>query len=93
MSGALEINDLRVGYKRNEVIHGLDIHVDDGECVALLGENGAGKSTILKTISGLLTPTTGSIVFDGNDITGDKASKIVDDGVIHVPEGRRVFPA
>lgn len=93
MSTGLQISDLRVGYKRNEVIHGLDVHVDHGERVALLGANGAGKSTILKAISGLLTPTTGSIVFDGHDITGAKPSKIVDDGVIHVPEGRRVFPA
>lgn len=89
----LQIKDLKVGYKRNQVIHGLDLHVDHGERVALLGANGAGKSTILKTISGLLTPTTGTISFDGEDVTGQKASSIVDRGIIHVPEGRRVFPA
>jgi branched-chain amino acid transport system ATP-binding protein len=89
----LQIKDLKVGYKRNQVIHGLNLHVDRGERVALLGANGAGKSTILKTISGLLTPSTGTISFDGEDVTGQKASNIVDRGIIHVPEGRRVFPA
>ena len=92
MSG-LAIRGLKVGYKRNEVIHGLDIDVEAGGRVALLGANGAGKSTILKTISGLLTPTEGSVVFDGVDITGTAPSEIVDLGVVHVPEGRRVFPA
>jgi len=90
---ALKIQDLKVGYKRNEVIHGIDIRVDAGERVALLGANGAGKSTILKTISGLLNPTVGSITFDGDDITGAKAAAVVEKGIIHVPEGRRVFPA
>lgn len=89
----LKIRDLRVGYKRNEVIHGLDLDVAHGERVALLGANGAGKSTILKTISGLLSPTTGSISFDGTPIGGLKSAAIVDLGVIQVPEGRRVFPA
>lgn len=93
VSEGLRIEDLRVGYKRNEVIHGLDLHVDHGERVALLGANGAGKSTILKTISGLLSPTTGSISFDGTSIGGMKSSAIVDLGVVQVPEGRRVFPA
>jgi len=92
MSG-LEIRGLKVGYKRNEVIHGIDITVEAGGRVALLGANGAGKSTILKTISGLLTPTEGSISFDGTDITGGAPADIVELGVVHVPEGRRVFPA
>ena len=92
MSG-LQIRNLKVGYKRNEVIHGIDISVDAGERVALLGANGAGKSTILKTISGLLTPTEGTITFDGADISAKTPSDIVDLGLIHVPEGRRVFPA
>jgi branched-chain amino acid transport system ATP-binding protein len=88
----LEIKDLKVGYKRNQVIHGVDIHVEHGERVAMLGANGAGKSTILKAISGLLTPTTGSITFDGDDLTGKSPSAIVNHGVVQVPEGRRVFP-
>ena len=89
----LQITDLKVGYKRNQVVHGVDIHVDHGERVALLGANGAGKSTILKTISGLLSPTTGTISFAGDTIGGLKPSAIVDLGVVQVPEGRRVFPA
>jgi branched-chain amino acid transport system ATP-binding protein len=89
----LQINDLKVGYKRNQVVHGINLHVEHGERVALLGANGAGKSTVLKTISGLLTPTTGSISFAGQDIGGLKPSAIVDSGVVQVPEGRRVFPA
>jgi len=89
----LEIKDLKVGYKRNQVVHGVDIHVDRGERVALLGANGAGKSTILKSISGLLVPSTGSISFAGDDLTGKNPATIVDRGVIQVPEGRRVFPA
>lgn len=89
----LQIQDLKVGYRRNEVIHGLDLRVDPGERVALLGANGAGKSTILKTISGLLTPSEGSVTFDGTEIGGTSPADIVGMGVIHVPEGRRVFPA
>lgn len=92
MSG-LEITDLKVGYKRNQVIHGLDLTVQSGERVAMLGANGAGKSTVLKTISGLLTPTAGSIMFDGTELAGLAPSDIVDLGVVQVPEGRRVFPA
>ena len=89
----LTISDLKVGYKKNEVIHGLNIEVNSGERVALLGANGAGKSTVLKTISGLLTPTEGSIQFNGDDIGGHSPADIVDRGIVHVPEGRRVFPA
>ncbi len=89
----LTISNLKVGYKKNQVIHGLDLHVDSGERVALLGANGAGKSTVLKTISGLLTPTEGSIQFNGEDIGGASPADIVNLGVVHVPEGRRVFPA
>ena len=91
MSG-LSIKDLKVGYGRNEVIHGVDIDVNVGEKVALLGANGAGKSTVLKTISGLLSPTEGSITFDGDEIGGTNPAALVDMGVIQVPEGRRVFP-
>ena len=88
----LSIKDLKVGYGRNEVIHGVDIDVNVGEKVALLGANGAGKSTVLKTISGLLTPTEGTITFDGDEIGGTNPATLVDMGVIQVPEGRRVFP-
>ena len=91
MSGLI-IKDLKVGYGRNEVIHGVDIRVNSGEKVALLGANGAGKSTVLKTISGLLTPTEGTITFNGDEIGGANPAALVDMGVIQVPEGRRVFP-
>ena len=74
----LTISDLKVGYKKNEVIHGLNIEVNSGERVALLGANGAGKSTVLKTISGLLTPSEGSIRFNGDDISGNSPADIVD---------------
>ena len=61
--------------------------------IALTGGSGSGKSTVLKTISGLLTPTEGSIQFNGEDISGNSPADIVDRGIVHVPEGRRVFPA
>lgn len=93
MTDGLIIKDLRVGYGRNEVIHSVDMHVDAGERVALLGANGAGKSTILKTVSGLLTPKSGSISWQGDSVTSKNPSQIVEAGVVQVPEGRRVFPA
>lgn len=93
MTDGLIIEGLRVGYGRNEVIHGVDMHVDAGERVALLGANGAGKSTILKTVSGLLTPKSGSISWQGASVTSMNPSQIVEAGVVQVPEGRRVFPA
>lgn len=93
VSNDLIISDLKVGYGRNQVIHGVDIHVDAGERVALLGANGAGKSTILRTVSGLLSPKAGTISYGGEDIAGSRASSIVEMGIVHVPEGRRVFPA
>lgn len=88
----LEITDLKVGYKKNEVVHGVSLHVEPGERVALLGANGAGKSTILKTISGLLSPNSGEVTFGGETLSGRSAAAIVRQGVVHVPEGRRVFP-
>ena len=88
----LQINNLKVGYSRNEVIHGLDLNVEPGERVALLGANGDGKSTVLRTISGLLSPTEGEITFNGETISGSNPAELVDMGVIQVPEGRRVFP-
>ena len=93
MTAGLHIRDLRVGYGRNEVIHGVDLHVESGERVALLGANGAGKSTILKTVSGLLSPRAGTITYNGDSIGGKRPSAVVDMGIVQVPEGRRVFPA
>jgi branched-chain amino acid transport system ATP-binding protein len=87
----LEVNDLYVSYGAIRALHGISFHVDEGEVVTLIGANGAGKSTTLQTISGLLPVDQGSIAFNGEDITGAEASSIVRKGVIHVPEGRRIF--
>ncbi|MCM1325553.1 MAG: ABC transporter ATP-binding protein [Lachnoclostridium sp.] len=87
----LEVNDLKVYYGVIQAIKGVSFHVDEGEVVALIGANGAGKTTILHTISGLLAPKEGSVVFEGKDITKIPGHKIVSMGMAHVPEGRRVF--
>lgn len=87
----LHVNDINVYYGPIHAIKGISFEVHPGEIVALIGANGAGKSTVLKTISGLLRTKTGSIVFDGSDITKTEAHKIVRAGLAHVPEGRRIF--
>jgi branched-chain amino acid transport system ATP-binding protein len=87
----LTVNDINVYYGPIHAIKGISFDVKPGEIVALIGANGAGKSTVLKTVSGLLRPKTGSIVFDGRDITKTEAHKIVRAGLAHVPEGRRIF--
>jgi branched-chain amino acid transport system ATP-binding protein len=88
----LEIKDIKVAYKRTQVIYGLSLHVDEGELVALIGANGAGKSTTLRTISGLLHPSAGSIQYRGADIHKLLPEQIVRLGIAHCPEGRRVWP-
>ncbi len=87
----LEIKKLEVCYGGLKVIHGINLAVEKGEIVALIGANGAGKTTILRTISGLLRPTTGSIHFEGQDISRLKPHKIVIAGISHVPERRGIF--
>ena len=87
----LEIKDLQVYYGMIQAIKGVSFEVNQGEVIALIGANGAGKTTILHTITGLLTPKTGSVMFEGTDITKIPAHKIVSMGMAHVPEGRRVF--
>ena len=87
----LEVNDIQVYYGMIQAIKGVSFHVDAGEVIALIGANGAGKTTILHTISGLLTPKTGNVIFEGSDITKIPGHKIVSMGTSHVPEGRRVF--
>ena len=88
----LEIRNLHAGYGKMQVLHGIDIEIGTGEIVALLGSNGAGKSTLNNNISGLYKPTSGQIFFEGFDITGLRSEKVIDLGIIQVPEGRRIFP-
>jgi len=88
----LEIKDLRVHYGKIEAIKGVSVRVNQGEIVTLIGANGAGKTTILKTISGLRPISSGSITFDGEDINKIPAHKRVDLGISQVPEGRGIFP-
>lgn len=87
----MEIKDLEVYYGMIQAIKGVSFHVNQGEVIALIGANGAGKTTILHTISGLLSPKSGSVLFEGQDITKVPGHKIVSMGMAHVPEGRRVF--
>lgn len=88
----LEISNLTVQYGRVVVLHKIDLHVDANEIVALVGNNGAGKTTTLKAISGLLRPTAGSIIYNGKSLVGMPVHKIVSEGIIQVPEGRKIFP-
>ena len=87
----LEIKDLHVSYGAIKAIKGIDLHVNKGEVVAILGANGAGKTTTLRTISGLLRSNSGEILFDDKNITKTPAHNIVNLGMSHSPEGRRVF--
>ena len=87
----LKIEDMHVYYGAIHAVKGVSFEVNDGEIVALIGANGAGKSTILKTVSGLMHPRNGSITFDGMDISHMDAHKLVHKGLAHVPEGRRIF--
>jgi len=88
----LELRDVVCCYGQVTALKGVSLTVGKGELVALIGANGAGKSTTLKAISGLLHPIAGTIVFDGHDITNASARAILSLGIAHCPEGRRVFP-
>ncbi len=88
----LEISDLRAGYGAIEVLRGISLKVGAGEIVAVLGANGVGKTTLNNTISGILRARGGTIRFDGQDITNAAPTSIVEAGLIHVPEGRKIFP-
>ena len=87
----LELADVHVRYGAIRALQGVSLHVGEGELVALIGSNGAGKSTTLRTISGLLRSNQGTITFDGVDITTASSDRIVARGISHCPEGRRVF--
>ena len=87
----LKIEDINVYYGAIHALKGISLEVPEGEIVTLIGANGAGKSTTLRTISGLLKPKTGQITFEGQNIAGAAAQDIVKKGICHVPEGRRIF--
>ncbi|WP_299445380.1 ABC transporter ATP-binding protein [uncultured Phycicoccus sp.] len=92
MSAMLEVKDLVVSYGKIKAVKGISFSVEEGEVVTLIGTNGAGKTTTLRTISGLLRPVSGSITFKGQDLTKVQAHDIVQLGLAHSPEGRRIFP-
>lgn len=87
----LEVSGLQVNYGLIKAIRGVDFHVDTGEIVALIGANGAGKTTIMHALSGLIPKAAGRVLFDGADITATPAHKLVPLGMAQVPEGRRIF--
>ena len=87
----LEVHDLHAGYGAIQALRGLSFQVEQGQVVSLIGANGAGKSTTLNTISGLLKPTGGRVIFDGHDITGWRADRVTALGLIQVPEGRQII--
>jgi branched-chain amino acid transport system ATP-binding protein len=87
----LEVDNLSVSYGAIEAIRGCSLRVEQGEIVTLIGGNGAGKSTTLRTISGLLTPKQGTIRFEGREIQGQRPHLIAQSGLVHVPEGRGIF--
>ena len=91
MGTMLKVNDINVFYGAIHAIKGASLEVNEGEIVTLIGANGAGKSTILRTISGLLNPKSGNIEFQGTEISGVPAHEIVKVGISQVPEGRRIF--
>ena len=88
----LELTDVQTYYGKIHALKGVSLHVDQGEIVTLIGSNGAGKSTTLRTISGLVRPRTGDVKLKGKSIVGVPAHQIVAEGLGHVPEGRGVFP-
>ena len=92
MTAMLEVNDLHVSYGKIEAVKGITFSVDEGQVVTLIGTNGPGKTTTLRTISGLLRPSGGSISFQGKPIHSTAAHDIVALGIAHSPEGRRIFP-
>lgn len=88
----LKINNIDAYYGKVQVLHDVSLEVGENEIISLIGANGAGKSTLMKTVMGLLKPRRGSVLFQGEDITKIKNTKIVSRGIVYVPEGREVFP-
>ena len=92
MSPILQVRELVVAYGKVEAVKGISFDVEQGQVVTLIGTNGAGKTTTLRTISGLLAPQSGDVHFQGERIDGVPAHQIVERGLAHAPEGRRIFP-
>ena len=88
----IELKDINAGYGQIQIVRDVSMGIDNNEIVALVGANGAGKSTIIKTISGLVPVSSGSIIFEGRRIENMPAHKIITNGISLVPEGRRLFP-
>ncbi len=88
----LALEDVHVHYGKVEALKGISFTVDEGEIVTLIGANGAGKTTTLKTISGIRPLTSGRILFEGRDVAGTPAHRLVEAGISHAPEGRAIFP-
>src|SRR5690242_1309664 len=88
----LMLNSIDAGYGGFQALFGLSMRVDAGEAVAVIGANGAGKTTLLRAISGLIRPTSGAMTMQGQDLLATPAHKIVETGIAHVPESRRLFP-
>jgi branched-chain amino acid transport system ATP-binding protein len=93
VSASLEVEGLVVGYGRTEAVRGVSIHVPEGRTVCLIGANGAGKTSVMRALSGLVRPRAGRVVFAGRDITGAKPHRVAAAGLRQVPEGRQVFAA
>jgi branched-chain amino acid transport system ATP-binding protein len=89
----LELKGLCAGYGEIQVLWGIDLDVRHGEITALIGSNGAGKTTLMRALSGLIPTTAGNYFSEGRDLTGDTAAEILAHGIVHVPEGRRLFGA
>ena len=93
MAKLLEVKDMRFAYGKTEVIHGISFDIEEGEIVTLIGANGAGKSTTLNVLSGLQRISSGSILYQGKDISRESPQSLVRKGIRLVPEGRQIFPA
>ncbi|MCZ4352713.1 ABC transporter ATP-binding protein [Roseovarius aestuarii] len=87
----LEVRNLHIHYDKVEAVKGVSLSLEQGQIITLIGANGAGKSSILKAISGLIRPSSGEILYHGNRIDRSAPSTIVEQGIVHVPEGRRIF--
>ena len=92
-SPIIELQGLCAGYGEVQVLWGVDMNVRRGEITALIGSNGAGKTTLMRALSGLIPTTAGNYFSEGRDLTGDSAVEILAHGIVHVPEGRRLFGA